>query len=105
MQQKKRKQDGQHGGGLVHRDDLVYIAKLERLEIAKPGGACGEAGKHEEKHGFPGQRGECSLRADEKHHHPGKQQHHDGADGGCDIGIRFAYAAFCKDGSDPREEC
>lgn len=94
LQQQKGKQHGQHRAGLVDRGNLIHIAGLQRTKIADPARAGGKAGKDQEEPAPGIHRGNAALGADDKNHHPGEDEHHNGAQRGRKVGIDLLDADF-----------
>ena len=102
LQKNGRQQDGQHRAGLINGHHLVHVTQLQRLEVAQPACAGGKAGQHQKQERPSADGRDRLLRADDKHHQPGENQHHNGADGGSHSRVRFLDAALGQNGGQPR---
>lgn len=89
---------------LVHGHDLVDVAERKRLEVADPRCAGREPRGDEERPREGSDAGYPVLRAGEKDHDPGKDEHDRGSNARGDVGIGLPHAAFGENRRYAREE-
>ena len=102
-------EEGQHQGDdhaqLIHWHHLGGLPYLQGPVVAKPGGPGSQAGEYQEKPALAADSPDAPLNPGEKHHPPGHQEHHQGADSGSQGGIHPFDAHLGQDGGSCCENC
>ena len=90
-------EDREDGARLVDGDDLVDVTHRERLEVADPACACGDAREREEdpRRGVDGAKG--SRLPCHRCHEPREGEHHDGSDCRRHVGVGTFDAELGED--------